>query len=78
MQAKLKLCPVCEGEGYCLNCDGTGMENDRPGETPVPCEDCRSTGDCHVCNGSGYISVTPEFIVTQHDVYVQVELEDRR
>jgi DnaJ-class molecular chaperone len=53
-------CPVCEGSGICLTCEGTGdlrkTLNPAPGTTASPCTNCGATGVCQTCNGTGRYS----------------------
>lgn len=47
---KKRLCPDCDGDGDCDECDGTGMDGDEN------CEHCEGSGRCRDCKGTGYIT----------------------
>ena len=62
-------CPVCKGRRICQTCKGAGkvrwgtrasgmprITGGTPGSSEyVPCRDCRGTGDCPRCDGTGEI-----------------------
>ena len=49
-------CPECEGSGACIDCLGTG-ENEDPDDLDESheCLTCEGTGNCPFCNGYGYL-----------------------
>jgi hypothetical protein len=57
-------CPICEGSGICVTCEGTGnlrktLNQDLetiPAVPADPCTDCGGTGDCQTCDGTGKYS----------------------
>jgi len=49
-------CPLCEGSGECVHCDGTGwIDGTWRDEVDVPCEHCQGTGNCPTCDGTGVV-----------------------
>lgn len=48
-RSKKRLCPDCDGDGDCDECDGSGMDGDEK------CSHCSGSGHCRDCGGTGYI-----------------------
>jgi len=48
-----RLCPTCEGRGWCEHCDGTGRALF---DNKTRCAWCAGRGECPVCEGTGQLS----------------------
>jgi DnaJ-class molecular chaperone len=52
-----KKCAACTRDpGKCSHCKGTGKVSSGFGQT-LTCSQCKGSGVCHVCKGSGEVEV---------------------
>lgn len=45
----VKVCPKCDGKGFCKTCDGHAMLHGKE------CEACNGVGYCEECEGFGKV-----------------------
>lgn len=53
-----RLCPDCQGRGWCWLCEGRGW-HEQPDGDKKSCSNCLGRGTCIVCEGEGQVWIKP-------------------